>query len=204
MDPWTQSHNGPIEGSWVRRHLTLIAVVALKRFRPHASSVLFLTNGLCVKYSPFQHLSDAATMQYIASHTSIPVPKVHCAFERKGTTYIVMSRIAGSPIGHEWEQRPKEGGISASPEQIPEVNELIKKQESSQSSTRFTHGDLNSMNVLVKGDDVVGIIDWDTAGWYPEYWEYTTASNVSPYNEFWKDEICKFLEQVRQKYFGAF
>lgn len=39
------------------------------------------------------------------------------------------------------------------------------------------------------------------------------AYNVNPYNGFWKDEIGKFLEeypeaaemeQLRQKYFGAF
>lgn len=223
--PEQQSRHGSAKSSWVRRHLTLVAVATLKRFRPHASSVLFVTRGVCVKYGPFQHLSNAAAMQFIASHTSIPVPKVYCAFERKGITYIVMSCIAGSPIGHNWEQRPEaskthllkqlktyieemrllkppnlgvvegvEGGklydmrlqdglkgfgpfdsvhdfhsflrgrISASPEQIPEVNELVKKHENARFSTCFTHGDLNSMNVLVKGENIVGIIDWDTAG----------------------------------------
>jgi len=33
----------------------------------------------------------------------------------------------------------------------------------------FTHGDLSSLNVLVRGDQIVGIIDWETAGWYPSY-----------------------------------
>lgn len=164
-------------------------------------------------------------MQFIASHTAIPVPKVYCAFERKGLTYIVMSRILGEPIGHNWEQRPEQsktlllkqlkahleemrsikppklgvvegvdggklydmrlsnglqgfgpfnsvhefhtflrGGITASPGQIPEVNKLVEVHEKAQLSTRFTHGDLNSMNILVKGDNIVGIIDWDTAG----------------------------------------
>ncbi|KAH0284987.1 kinase-like protein [Aureobasidium namibiae CBS 147.97] len=75
----------------------------------------------------------------------------------------------------------------------------------------FTHGDLSSLNILVRGDDVVGIIDWETAGWYPPYWEHTTACQVNPQNLFWKDEIDKFLEpmpdalemeQLRQRYFG--
>lgn len=272
--PEQQSRNGSTKSSWIRLHLTLVAVAALKRFRPHASSVLFLTRGVCVKYGPFQHLSDAGAMQFIASNTSIPVPKVYCAFERKGITYIVMSYIAGSPIGQNWEQRPEasktrllkqlktyvedmrslkpprsgvvegvdggklydmrlqdglkgfgpfdsirdfhsflRGGITAFPEQISEVNELVKKHEVARFSTCFTHGDLNSMNILVKGDDIVGIIDWDTAGWYPEYWEYTTAYNVNQFNGFWKEEIGKFLkeypeagemEQLRQKYFRAF
>ena len=98
--PKRQAGIGPTEASWTRTHLTLVAVAVLKRFRPRISSVLFLTSRICVKYDPFQHLSDAAAMQFIASHTSVPVPKVYCAFHRKGTTYIVMSRIAGTPIGH--------------------------------------------------------------------------------------------------------
>lgn len=38
---------------------------------------------------------------------------------------------------------------------------------------RFTHGDLGLHNILVNEDDTItAIIDWEFAGWYPEYWEY--------------------------------
>lgn len=41
---------------------------------------------------------------------------------------------------------------------------------------RFTHGDLEVQNVLVRDDaTVAAIIDRECAGWYPEYWEYTMA-----------------------------
>ncbi|OAA59559.1 Protein kinase-like domain protein [Niveomyces insectorum RCEF 264] len=36
----------------------------------------------------------------------------------------------------------------------------------------LTHGDLAPRNVLVKDGTVVALIDWEEAGWYPEYWEY--------------------------------
>ena len=36
----------------------------------------------------------------------------------------------------------------------------------------FTHGDLAPPNIMVNRGQIVGIIDWDNAGWYPEYWEY--------------------------------
>ncbi|KAK3989017.1 hypothetical protein QBC44DRAFT_396900 [Cladorrhinum sp. PSN332] len=48
----------------------------------------------------------------------------------------------------------------------------------------FTHADLNPRNILVDkiarsdgttGWGVTGIVDWETAGHYPEYWEYTKA-----------------------------
>ncbi|KAH7205809.1 kinase-like domain-containing protein [Fusarium redolens] len=41
----------------------------------------------------------------------------------------------------------------------------------------LTYGDLSSLNILVRGDKVVGIIDWKTAGWFPYYWEYARAWN---------------------------
>lgn len=48
----------------------------------------------------------------------------------------------------------------------------------------FTHADLNPRNILVDritrsdgstGWAVTGIVDWESAGHYPEYWEYTKA-----------------------------
>ncbi|KAF4983413.1 hypothetical protein FZEAL_1142 [Fusarium zealandicum] len=40
----------------------------------------------------------------------------------------------------------------------------------------FTHGDLTLGNIMVSGSPgsyaITGIIDWEQAGWYPEYWEY--------------------------------
>lgn len=38
----------------------------------------------------------------------------------------------------------------------------------------FTHGDLALHNVLVHDGHISGFIDWESAGWYPEYWEFTT------------------------------
>ncbi|KJX95254.1 Protein kinase-like domain like protein [Zymoseptoria brevis] len=57
---------------------------------------------------------------------------------------------------------------------------------------RFTHGDLSAQNILVRGGKVVAIIDWECAGWYPEYWEYTKAHYNSVY-------LPEFYEMLRQK-----
>ena len=91
-----------------------------------------------------------------------------------------------------------------------EIQNLIKQQNKDW-PLMFTHGDLSSLNILVREDKIVGIIDWETAGWYPSYWEYTTACQVNPQNSFWINEIDKFIspmpeelsmERTRQKYFG--
>ena len=38
----------------------------------------------------------------------------------------------------------------------------------------FTHGDFALHNILVHEGRVSGFIDWECAGWLPEYWEFTT------------------------------
>ena len=95
----------------------------------------------------------------------------------------------------------------------PGVNDLIVQHNGLWPSPTFTHGDLGSLNILVKGDQIVGIVDWETAGWLPLYWEYTTACQVNPQNSFGANKIAKFLDQfpaepvmekIRQKYFGDF
>lgn len=48
----------------------------------------------------------------------------------------------------------------------------------------FTHGDLKHHNILVNDGHVAGFIDWESAGWYPEYWEFTTALRFTR-EDFW-------------------
>ncbi|KAI9668060.1 MAG: hypothetical protein M1821_000880 [Bathelium mastoideum] len=263
-----------IKSHWLRRQLTRASVALLKNRRPRSGSVLFLTPNICVKYGSSHHVAEAFAMQYIASHTSIPVPKIHCAFQRKGITYIVMSRLPGTTIAEAWHTRtegskahlleqlkryvdemrnldqtqpgiveglggrrlfdPKlpEGcqgfgpfasirdfhrylrrGLSESPADSQELEDLVDWQdnEASQYNTCFTHGDLCSTNILVDGNKISGIVDWESSGWLPEYWEFTSAWNVNMYNVFWRFELEKFLhpyteevemEHIRLKHFS--
>ena len=67
-------------------------------------------------------------------------------------------------------------------------------------SVHFTHGDLTLGNIIVSGESglqrVVGVIDWEQAGWYPEYWEYSKMLYaVEPDHAFrteeWADTIVR-------------
>jgi len=42
----------------------------------------------------------------------------------------------------------------------------------------FTHGDINPQNILIStgpNPQVVAVLDWSQAGWYPAYWEFCKA-----------------------------
>lgn len=55
--------------------------------------------------------------------------------------------------------------------------------------TFLTHADANPTNILVKGDRVVGLIDFEMSGFYPEYWEWTTATNQQM-DDLWRKILC--------------
>jgi serine/threonine protein kinase len=70
-------------------------------------------------------------------------------------------------------------------------------------TTKFSHGDLAPRNVLVKRDGTItGLIDWDSAGWFPEYWEYTKA-NFTPYapND-WVERIGEIVGNYDEQLYG--
>ncbi len=60
----------------------------------------------------------------------------------------------------------------------------------------FTYCGLGSLNILVRGDDVVDIVDWESAGWYPSYGGYTTACQVNSRNYSWRAHIDGFLDPM--------
>lgn len=68
----------------------------------------------------------------------------------------------------------------------------------------FTHGDLTLGNIIVSATSppkIHAIIDWEQAGWYPEYWEYCKMMyGVELYHDWrtedWPDKITKPFEEA--------
>ena len=66
----------------------------------------------------------------------------------------------------------------------------------------FSHGDLSPCNILVTHDGhLSAILDWESAGWYPEYWDFTTACMFQRPRWFWYDIMAelsegKYLEEL--------
>jgi serine/threonine protein kinase len=83
----------------------------------------------------------------------------------------------GHPLRH-WENEPDVMLVHSRPERY---------------SIKFTHADLRPNNILVKDGHITAIIDWEFAGWYPEYWEYTKMHWIP--RPLWD----KFYEAVEQE-----
>ncbi|KAF5547552.1 serine threonine kinase [Fusarium phyllophilum] len=218
-----------INNTFSRRLMTLIALKTSARFYKHDGPCIPISKSLIVKKGPFVHLTEAATMQFVAANTSIPVPTVYCSFVHKNRAHIVMQRIQGKTIADAWRDLsdadrsnifaqlrrmfqelrsltpPSNTGIESciggslrdsgipyttvetsiwafqaiqnfhrwlredlEPDSRPDhmedqdwknIKEMATKQDGSWPLPVFTHGDLNPFNIIVRGDQVVGIID---------------------------------------------
>ena len=94
-----------INDTYIHRILTYLAVRTLGKFHSLKGQwCIPITKHKIVKSGLWVNLTEAATMRYIAENTSIPVPKVLCAFVRKGKNraYIVMEKIRGNPLPAVW------------------------------------------------------------------------------------------------------
>lgn len=70
--------------------------------------------------------------------------------------------------------------------------QILEKQRRT-SSGRFvlTHGDLSPRNILVRGSTIIGIIDWELSGFFPEYVEHATAVGLNGGVEKWWVPVLK-------------
>jgi hypothetical protein len=83
------------------------------------------------------------------------------------------------------------------PESVP--IEPFRPDLSDDSSIVFTHGDLHPSNIILSLSEptqIIAIIDWEQAGWLPEYWEDRKAHYTCDYEGEWSTQyIPVFLDQ---------
>ncbi|KAI9058676.1 kinase-like protein [Trametes sanguinea] len=82
---------------------------------------------------------------------------------------------------------------------LPELRQIAEPVHAKRHRIVFTHADLHPGNILVKDGRLAGIIDWERAGWLPEYWEYTMIEyhtiNKHLLQQFW-DAVQPFGEDA--------
>jgi aminoglycoside phosphotransferase (APT) family kinase protein len=115
---------------------------------------------------------------------------------------------------HRWlrgEVEATQMGDSVTDQEADDIKAMITKQDGHWLPPVFTHCDLNPFNILISGDKLVGIVDWESSGWYPPYWEYTMAWFGNQTRTEWQGILCSLLdtypeelemERTRNKWWG--
>lgn len=102
---------------------------------------------------------------------------------------IVIGSVTGGPAVDQRSMGPIKGGPFKSEEEfndwqldqllpgIPLSNrDMYHAMQKADHAIVFSHGDLGFHNVLVQNGHVVAIIDWESAGWMPEHWDYCKSA----------------------------
>jgi len=76
--------------------------------------------------------------------------------------------------------------------------------------TVFTHADLQAKNVMLRKADIkrddgtqmfdVVLIDWEMSGWYPEYWEFCSATCMDGLKPKWLDMVREIMPAYLNEY----
>ncbi|KAF3911776.1 hypothetical protein AA313_de0206716 [Arthrobotrys entomopaga] len=231
-----------------------------------------------VKFGEKVRLAEAEAMFLVAKYTSVPVPKVECAYVLEGQGFIIMSYEEGVTLREYWssatpeqresvvsqltnyvhqmrtliqpsgfigsvdksfcssgiflfaqdrtitygpyncEQEFNEGIVSAIQDSYPMPRSSGRKLKTclddlddsygdhiirhfqfleSVRSLKghrivFTHGDLHDRNILVRKDGTLLVLDFDGAGFFPEYFEWYTATLMG----FWDPALFRVLHKI--------
>lgn len=108
------SASHPIRATFMRRAFTraLYRAACTRLLSPlfkRNGAIIIVSSSLCIKATHLTRLARANTMEFIRNNTAIPVPKVYCAFERKGRCHILMERLPGTHIAFCWAARSEAG-----------------------------------------------------------------------------------------------
>ncbi|GJN80292.1 phosphotransferase enzyme family domain-containing protein [Purpureocillium lilacinum] len=79
----------------------------------------------------------------------------------------------------------------------PEWAEKYRKLLPDTHSVVFAHADLSWENILVDAEsgDVTAVLDWEMAGFWPEWWEYRKALYGSRSQRWWRDVLSKIMDK---------
>ncbi len=66
----------------------------------------------------------------------------------------------------------------------------------------LTHGDIQRKNIILRTGSVADIVllDWESAGWYPRYWEYAATVFAGWFTDDWFRWIPNFLKPFPNEY----
>ncbi|RAL09903.1 kinase-like protein [Aspergillus homomorphus CBS 101889] len=70
-----------------------------------------------------------------------------------------------------------------------ELSEMLPRSD----RTVFTHADIAPRNIMIDEENkITGILDWEHAGWYPEYWEYAQILRSASWGDWseWMDRTA--------------
>ncbi|KAL4915960.1 hypothetical protein BDW62DRAFT_212266 [Aspergillus aurantiobrunneus] len=153
--------------------------------------------------------SEAVATKLVFEHTSVPVPEALMTWFGGDQGSIHMTTVPGTCLEGKWDMLDDESkksmdGLSqcaadGSPSRDPLLEDLNRPprplMSDSELRTRIYEKYLNAGGCVMNmswGTCPHGVLDWEHAGWHPNYWEYAQTMKPAFYGEFqdWMGRIA--------------
>ncbi|KAF3921211.1 hypothetical protein ABW21_db0204116 [Orbilia brochopaga] len=74
---------------------------------------------------------------------------------------------------------------------VPHVAPGFRARLQANHGVSFSHADLDPSHIIVDTEtgNIIGIIDWEMAGWWPDYWEYRKARTGKRHADWWVELV---------------
>lgn len=83
-----------------------------------------------------------------------------------------------------------------------EVRGKLRERLPATAPYTFTHGDLTDVNIMVEDGNLVGIIDWEGAGYYPVWWEFAALSlGLGEVDCQWKRMLREYMPTQDREFY---
>ena len=77
---------------------------------------------------------------------------------------------------------------------LEEARQRLRQRMPTAIPFTFTHGDLADVNIIVKDNNLVEILDWEASGYFPIWWEFTCSGiGLGKQDQEWKSLLRKYL-----------
>ncbi|KAL3442965.1 hypothetical protein BJX65DRAFT_298602 [Aspergillus insuetus] len=131
--------------------------------------------GLYVKQRTRAPRNEAHVLKLIENYTTIHAPRLIDTWEHNGVPHLLMTRVSGVPVGDTETEfnDPLASHLGGSFAEVAKWKEFTPREHS---KFYFTHSDLHPTNLLLENGRLSAIVDWESAGFRPEYWELTKAT----------------------------
>ncbi|RNJ55134.1 hypothetical protein D7B24_009001 [Verticillium nonalfalfae] len=154
-------------------------------FDSSARRTVLVNEHFVVKYGRFVFENEGHALLFLDPVHGVPAPRLYAMYRENEKLYIIMEFIQGHQLSDTW------------------------------SSLVFTHSDFQRKNILIwekqrplsaadssdsrRYFEVVAVLDWEDAGWYPSYWNYSYCFSFFNWHDDWAEKVEHILDPYVQE-----
>lgn len=167
-------------------------IVSMPAYSSKQNTIFYEGDSVRKQNGNFHIWREAKAIAFVASRTTVTVPIIEDVRICDGNSWLLMKRVHGLTLEAACEEMSEafKSNTAAKLRSIltyliepledcpkPEWEAKYISQLADNQEIVFSHTDLSSENFMVDPEtgDITALLDWEMAGYWPEWWEFRKA-----------------------------